>query len=160
MGLFTKKEKPVYETHVKLGEKYKDEQTGIEGIAVTVSFFQHGCTRVTLEWVEGKDVSGMGFDAPRLSGPKPEVPYESDIVLGKKYRDEQTGVSGTATVLTFHQHGCERAALESVVNGEVIEQDFDAPRLTNVETGKKAESERTGGPTRGMSHVRPGTARR
>lgn len=149
----------VYEANVTLGEKYRDEQTGVEGTAVTVSFFQHGCTRVTIEWSDGKDVSGMGFDEPRLKGPKGAA-YESDVVLGEKYKDEQTGITGTATVVTFHQHGCERVALEFVAAGEVKEQDFDAPRLTSLESGKTARSERTGGPTRGASHNRPGAVGR
>ena len=149
----------MYEADVKLGEKYRDGVTSVEGTAVTVSFFQHGCTRATIEWSDGKDVSGMGFDAPRLSGPKGGS-YESDIVLGQRYEDKQTGIKGVAVILTFHQHGCERVTLEFVAGGEVREQDFDAPRLTSLETGETAKSERTGGPTRGASHVRQSAARR
>lgn len=72
--------------------------------------------------------------------------FKSDIVLGKRYKDEQTGVEGTATAVTFYQYGCERVNIEVMVNGEIKDYGFDAPRLTDVETKVRAESPRTGGP--------------
>ncbi len=86
--------------------------------------------------------------------------YETDIVLGEKYRDEQTGMEGIATIISFFQHACERVTLEWVDGKDVKEMTFDAPRLTRVSTGEKAETTKTGGPMRGTSHIRPGPARR
>ncbi len=74
------------------------------------------------------------------------ITYKSDIVLGKRYRDEQTGIEGVATGISFYQHGCERAVLELVVAGKIEEYSFDAPRLTCVETGQRASAQDTGGP--------------
>lgn len=72
--------------------------------------------------------------------------YGTDIELGKRYRDPQTGVEGTATAVTFYQYACERVMIETVVAGKIEEYGFDAPRLVNLETQKRAKTERTGGP--------------
>jgi len=74
--------------------------------------------------------------------------YSTDIVLGEKYVDKQTGYEGVATSITFFQHACERVCLENydTERKEVKEMIFDAPRLTSLVTGKTAEVTRTGGP--------------
>jgi hypothetical protein len=72
--------------------------------------------------------------------------YGSDIELGKRYRDPQTGIEGVATAISFYQYACERVSLELVVAGKIEEYGFDAPRLVSVETGEKAQTTRTGGP--------------
>lgn len=83
--------------------------------------------------------------------------FKSDVVLGEKYREEVTGIEGTATGCFFYMHGCERVNIEvmNVSKGEVQEYVFDAPRLTRVDTEEKVTSERTGGyqptpPRRGL----------
>ena len=86
------------------------------------------------------------------------VTYKSDIRLGERYRDEQTGIEGTATAVYFYQFGCERVGLEFVVDGKIEDKSFDAPRLTRVKTGVRATVFRTGGPERGASPERPGPA--
>jgi len=80
--------------------------------------------------------------------------YSSDIVLGNKYRDEQTGYEGIATAICFYQHACERVTIEAFDKKkmEVREYTFDAPRLVDVETGRRAKVTKTGGD-------RPGVAR-
>lgn len=73
--------------------------------------------------------------------------FRTDIVLGELYRDDQTGLEGIATAITFHQHACERVLIEYVKDGtELKELVFDAPRLTHIETGVTARTEKTGGP--------------
>ena len=72
--------------------------------------------------------------------------FKTDIVLGEKYEDEQTGLVGIATAVTFHQHACERVMIEYVKDGDLKELVFDAPRLVHVETGVRATTEKTGGP--------------
>lgn len=54
--------------NIVLGERYRDTDTGFEGVATVVSFFQHGCERVTLKGMdrEGRIVE-YGFDAPEVS---------------------------------------------------------------------------------------------
>lgn len=72
--------------------------------------------------------------------------YESDIILGDRYVDKQTGIEGTATAIHFYQYGCERVSLEAVVEGKIEEYGFDAPRLTHKATNRQATTTRTGGP--------------
>lgn len=72
--------------------------------------------------------------------------YRSDVELGEKYRDPQTGIEGTATAVTFYQYACERVTLEWANDGEIQESSFDAPRLESVETGERVGATRTGGP--------------
>ncbi len=72
--------------------------------------------------------------------------YESDIELGKRYRDPQTGIEGTATAISFYQYACERVSIETIAREKIEEYGFDAPRLESVETGKRAKTDRTGGP--------------
>ena len=90
---------------------------------------------------------GLGMTEKKTS-------YASDIVLGEKYRDEQTGIEGTATSISFYQYACERICLELVVEGKIEEFVFDAPRLTHIETNQRATSEKTGGPDRGERNRR------
>lgn len=60
--------------------------------------------------------------------------YETNIVLGVKYRDKQTGLEGTAVVISFHQHACERVVLEGVdADGTDLKLwEFDAVRLVSL----------------------------
>jgi hypothetical protein len=50
----------------QLGEKYRDTQTGIEGVAISSTKYQHGCERVQIEFVAAGKVEIEVFDAPRL----------------------------------------------------------------------------------------------
>lgn len=76
--------------------------------------------------------------------------YESDIKLGERYKDGQTGYEGVATSIYFYQHACERVCLETFdeKRQNVIEAVFDSPRLVHVKTGQQATTDKTGGPAR------------
>jgi len=75
--------------------------------------------------------------------------YRSDIVLGERYTDTQTGVEGVATCLHFYQHACERVTLEFYDRQTGMQElTFDAPRLQHTGTGRVAEVTQTGGPAR------------
>lgn len=64
--MFGSSSKNTYESDIKLGELYEDTQTGIQGRATAIYFFEFACERVTLErLVEGK-IEADTFDAPRL----------------------------------------------------------------------------------------------
>jgi hypothetical protein len=77
--------------------------------------------------------------------------YASDVKLGEKYRDPQTGIEGTSTSIHFYQYACERVTLEVVTpDGKLEEYTFDSPRLENVATKKRATTTRTGGPGDGV----------
>lgn len=73
--------------------------------------------------------------------------YEADIKLGERYKDVQTGYEGVAVCVTFWQYGCERIGLESydAERKDVRIETFDAPRLENIETKKRATTSATGG---------------
>ena len=74
---------------------------------------------------------------------------ETDIVLGEKYRDDQTGVEGIATAVHFYQYACERVTIEYLKpDKDVAELTFDAPRLRSVKTNEVAQVTKTGGPAR------------
>ena len=75
--------------------------------------------------------------------------YDSDLILGEKYRDNATGLVGTLTSIHFYQHACERATLRFLNGqGEVVESTFDAPELVRVKTQKAARASKPGGPAR------------
>lgn len=67
MNLF-QQGREAYKSDITLGERYRDTQTSIEGVATALHFYQHACERVTLEAVSGKtgELIEYGFDAPRL----------------------------------------------------------------------------------------------
>jgi hypothetical protein len=76
--------------------------------------------------------------------------YPSDIKLGERYRDEQTGFEGTATSIHFYQHACERVSLESYNKKLGLEElTFDAKRLIHIPSGQAVDSKTPGGPERG-----------
>lgn len=82
--------------------------------------------------------------------------FASDIKLGERYRDDQTGYEGTATAVYFFQYGCERVTVENydATRKEIKEQTFDAPRLTHIDSNKRVTVDRTGGPDRSVNAVR------
>ena len=84
--------------------------------------------------------------------------FKSEIELGKKYTDSQTGFEGTASSVVFFQHGCERVCLKGLnKNNELVEYYFDSPELQLSETGEQVKllEQKTGGP-----HSRTPTDRR
>lgn len=80
--------------------------------------------------------------------------YTSDIVLGRKYRHETTGLTGTAESVHFYKNACERVVLIYLHDGEIKEASFDAVDLVDIETEKPATSPKTGGPARSMPTAR------
>lgn len=71
---------------------------------------------------------------------------ESEITLGEKYRDNVTGIQGTAISTHEYLHGCTRVTLQWLNNGEIKDYTFDSPSLVSVETDAPVTSPRTGGP--------------
>ena len=56
-----------YRSDLKLGEKYRDETTGVVGHLVSVHFYEHACERATLRFLDqDKNVQEVSFDAPEL----------------------------------------------------------------------------------------------
>lgn len=76
--------------------------------------------------------------------------YESDIVLGERYRDSITQVEGTAISIHFYVHACERITLRTVSpkTGEILEYGFDAAELVHIDSDTKITTDRPGGPER------------
>jgi hypothetical protein len=56
-----------YESEIKLGERYRDTATGFEGVAIALTFWQHGCGRATLKGINRNgEVIDYAFDAAEL----------------------------------------------------------------------------------------------
>lgn len=71
---------------------------------------------------------------------------ESKIKLGKKYRDELSGIEGIAISKHEYIHGCTRIALQWVKDGELKSEVFDSPGLVDVAVEEKVTTRKTGGP--------------
>jgi hypothetical protein len=100
----------------------------------------------------------FGTKTSPTPGASGEHAYRSDIVLGERYRDDQTGYEGVAVAIMFFQHACERVELETIKDDKsIIGHAFDAPRLTHIATGKTAKTDLPGGP--GDSIGRGGASR-
>lgn len=160
-----------YKGYIKLGNKYRDEITDTEGVALATSIFEFGCERTSLEWKDAGVVNVYSFDAPRLSSNPEEVVHESPIILGEQYEDRYTGIKGVATSLTFTQHGSENVTIEfKDKDGTLAEAYFDVGRLKPTSRAARQEVEatreerttpvKTGGPMRGTSHIRNAPTRR
>lgn len=78
--------KTTFHSDIIMGEQYRDGQTGFEGVATGVFFYQFGCERVNLEAFDKSqnDIRSLTFDAPRLT----------HIATGKKATTTRTGGPG------------------------------------------------------------------
>lgn len=86
-----------YKTSIVLGNKYRDTQTGIEGVAIAVTFWQHSCERVIIETVNSHDgkLEEYTFDSPRLALVNPPAKaYEKPANGGPGGSSLGRGVSG------------------------------------------------------------------
>lgn len=110
---------------IVLGGKYVDARTDIVGYASYIGFNENGCVEVGIEHSHadsnGKvEISVDNINELRLSPAPGErsagepVTYESDVVLGRKYRDRQTGLEGWACVIDFHERQATRVTIRSI----------------------------------------------
>lgn len=62
--------------------------------------------------------------------------YETDIVLGKTYKDRISGYEGVADSVYFYLNGCVRVNLVSkkLHEGKVVDATFDEQCLESVNT--------------------------
>lgn len=57
----------MYISDLVLGEKYRDNTTGVEGVLICVHFYEHACERGTLRYLDrDHNVQEVTFDAPEL----------------------------------------------------------------------------------------------
>lgn len=142
-----------YKSPIKLGEKYRDERTGIEGHAVAVAFHATGCNEVALEWVSdkpdvltGSEVVEKFFAEARLIpagtpivGEKIEdTVYKSDIKLDKQYTAELEAITGRAAYIEFHEHMAPRVAIQTIRKDA---QDNTSPKTWMVDEYRLKETE-------------------
>lgn len=160
-----------FHTEVKFGEHYADGRTSVSGEVNAVIFHENGCIDIELEW--GEDTASGAREAKRAVFPEhrlvtsdaevrqQSMDLESDIVLGRKYRDVQTGIVGNAATVEFHESMATRVMLRSVGtdrNGvatlkyhmidDFLLQDVE----TNEQAGRKGEkrspaTQQVSGPT-------------
>jgi hypothetical protein len=69
--------------------------------------------------------------------------FQSDIVLGEKYRDTQTDFEGVANAVMFQLYGCQRVQLRAMVSHAPAEHWFDLPALKRVDNGDMGFSTNT-----------------
>lgn len=59
--------KHTYKSDLRLGEKYRDQATGVEGHLTSIHFFEHACERGNLRFLDRDgNVQECSFDAPEL----------------------------------------------------------------------------------------------
>lgn len=63
--------------------------------------------------------------------------YETEIVLGTRYRDRHTNFEGVAISVHFYEHSEAKTTLRALVDNKVLDQAFDVPDLIAV-NGDKA----------------------
>jgi hypothetical protein len=73
--------------------------------------------------------------------------YQSFARVGELYRDSNTGFTGHCTSVEFSEFACERATLETVIDGTLKAFYFDVPRLVHVATNTRGGWSKPGGPT-------------
>lgn len=143
----------VYTSPIVLGEKYKDDRTGIEGHAVSLFFHQSGCVEVYLESMkEGADKpTRQFFPEQRLVPQNAELlkEYRSDIVLGRKYRDSNLGIEGIASMMEFWEHQSNRVSLKRVADPggakeKIIYHSIDDHHAVDIETQVQAREAEPG----------------
>jgi hypothetical protein len=72
-----------YKSDLKLGEKYRDTKTKLEGHLVAIVFYEHACERGSLRFVNGQgEVCESTFDAPELVHIKTGVPARTEKAGG------------------------------------------------------------------------------
>ena len=69
---------------------------------------------------------------------------ETEIVLGKKYRDTVLGLEGIATAHTKYLTGCDQVELQRADKGEIKGEWYDITRLEGVVVAPK--DQKPGGP--------------
>jgi hypothetical protein len=55
-----------YRSDIRLDERYRDTDTGFEGVAKAISFYRNGCERVELRVMVSNIPVEHWFDAPQL----------------------------------------------------------------------------------------------
>lgn len=122
------------------------------------SMLREKVLRWTPPWwrVSCAGVGGVRIAPSSPRGSLPDMDYTSEVTVGGKYRDKNTGVEGQAVMIEFHLHSCERVVLEFVKDGELKQYVFDAVRLELVEEPEEAYVKpSSGGVTTSRSVSRP-----
>lgn len=79
-----------YETELKLGDRYKDSTTGIDGHLVAIHFYEHACVRGTLRYVDSMgNPQEVSFDAPEMVHVETDKPITADKPGGPKRAEGQ-----------------------------------------------------------------------
>jgi len=56
-----------YQSDLRFGERYRDRTTGVEGTLISLHFYEHGCERGSIRWLnKNGEVIETSFDAPEL----------------------------------------------------------------------------------------------
>lgn len=75
--------------------------------------------------------------------------FSTQLVLGERYRDTNTGFEGKCVSISFFEHGCERCGIRGMnKQGDIVEYAFDAPEVELCATNVPVQviEAKTGGP--------------
>jgi hypothetical protein len=67
-----------YTSDIVLGERYRDRDTKIEGVADSVHFYRNACERVVLKWPHDGEIHEASFDSVELERVSTGEPARSD----------------------------------------------------------------------------------
>lgn len=107
---------------VQLGQKVKDVVTGVEGIAVVLSDFWHGSSRIEIQPPKKKDGSVPEIHVAdeaqiKVIDKKPimDVPSHrpARFVYGQKVKDPVSGYAGTVNGRALFLNGCVRVGVQA-----------------------------------------------
>lgn len=151
-----------YKSVIKLGQKYRDERSGIEGHAVAIMFHSTGCNEVSIEFTPKSGEGGITgseprekmfaearltpVDVPIIGMEQKEETYKSDIKLDEYYKAEKEGIEGRAAYLEFNEHMANRVALQVIQTdrmGNITPKTWliDEYRLRRVKDDKPVEKQ-------------------
>lgn len=128
-------------TKIKLGEKVKDEVSGLTGIATCITEDLNGNIRISIEPKAKKDgtsIEGRDIDAAvvvrvgaGLSKKASKLHLETHVHLGDKVFDLATSLEGTALARHWFINGCLYYKVAAPVNkdGEIKYHYVDQQRL-------------------------------
>jgi hypothetical protein len=72
-----------FETSIEFGERYRDKNSGYEGVATALYFYEFGCARVSLVSMDDKgDVKDLSFDEQSLVKVGTGKPVEAFAKVG------------------------------------------------------------------------------
>jgi hypothetical protein len=120
-------EAQIYRSKVKLGEKYKDDRSGLVGYAYGITFHTNGCVDIMLEWYKEGEFKlthipeARIIESNQLEGWE-DTEYITPIKHDVKYRDVQTGLEGWSATIQFFDSMATRVELRKLSEKDGVQK--------------------------------------